>query len=101
MAANASVEVPSVPAVAASPLQAAALDVMVLCWVCALVIAVWGAIREARRVDRARRRELATNPEPGPTPGIDRLLDRWAIWALGFAAAGLALLGWASNMVRH
>lgn len=92
--------VPSVPAAPASALQAVLLDAMALFWLAALVIAVVGAVREARRADRARRQELATEADPGPTPGIDGFLDRWALWAIGCAAAGLALLGWASSIAR-
>ena len=93
-------QVPTVPAAPASALQAVVLDAMALFWLAALVIAVVGAVRENRRADQARRRELATEADPGPTPGLDGFLDRWALWALGSAAAGLLLLGWASTMGR-
>lgn len=89
------------PAVTApTPAQNVALLAMFLCWALAIVIALWGSIREGRRVDRERRREIATEREPGPTPGIDGLLDRWALWALGFLGLGLALLGFAANIAK-
>jgi hypothetical protein len=86
--------------VAATPLQAVLLDLMALCWLLAVVLAVWGAVREARRADRERRRILATEVEPGPTPGIEGLLDRWGLWALLLGALGVVFLGLASTVAH-
>ena len=97
---SSSVAPEAIPAVVQSTLQGIVLDVMALCWLAAIVVAVWGAITEAGRVERARRRELATESEPGPTPGIDGLLERWGLWAILLSAAGVALLAWASTMGR-
>jgi hypothetical protein len=88
------------PGVSSSPAQALAIDAMLLCWALAVGIAVWGSLREARRADIERRRELASERQPGPTPGIEGFLDRWAWWALLLAAAGLAFLGYASQLAR-
>ncbi len=88
------------PEFPSSPAQTIAIDLMLLCWVIAVVIAIWGAVTESARVERERRREVATQENPGPTPGIDGFLDRWGMWALIFAAAGLAMLGYISLIVH-
>jgi len=97
---DSSASVGAVPAVLLTPFQGILLDVMVACWLAALTIAIWGSITEAGRVERARQRELATEREPGPTPGVDGLLERWGLWAILLAAVGLGLLGWASTLGR-
>lgn len=70
---------------------------MILSWTLAVVVALWGAMREAKRHDDDRRQELASDPEPGPTPGLSGFLDRWALWALVFLGLGLVLLAVASS----
>lgn len=80
--------------------QQVALTAMLVAWALAVVLAVWGAIREARRADVHRRRELATEREPGPTPGLEGFLDRWAVWSLVLLGIGMVLLAYAANLVR-
>ena len=89
------------PELPSSPAQTIAIDLMILFWVIAVVIAIWGAVTESARAERERRRELATEENPGPTPGIDGFLDRWGMWALIFAAAGLAMLAYVSFIVHR
>lgn len=88
------------PDLGSTPGQTVAVDLMLLCWLIAVVIGVWGAMTESARVERERRRELATEADPGPTPGIDGFLDRWGMWSLIFGAAGLVMLGYVS-LVAH
>ena len=90
----------TLPLVVSTALQVALLDLMLLVWLAALVVAVWGAVTEAGRAERARRRELATGSEPGPVPGIDTLLDHWGLWAIGLGAAGVGLLAWVASLAR-
>lgn len=80
--------------------QALAVGAMLLCWLLAVVIALWGSIREARRHDYARRTEL-TSEDAGPTPGLAGFLDRWALWSLAFLGLGLALLAIGANIGRR
>lgn len=93
---------PLIPQAVTAPTAAqhAALLAMLVAWGLAVVVAVWGALREARRADADRRRELATERTPGPTPGLEGFLDRWALWSLVLLGVGLLLLAYAANIVR-
>ncbi len=77
-----------------------AMDLMLLCWLAALVLAIWGSIREAKRVDREQRHAQETDPQPGPTPAIEGILEHWGLWSLGLVGVGLVLLAVASAMAR-
>ncbi len=70
---------------------------MLLCWLLALVTALWGSIREAHRYDVDRGRARASGADDGPTPGIAGFLDRWAVWSLVLLGLGLVLLAVAAN----
>jgi hypothetical protein len=84
-----------------APRTVQVLDLLVvLVWLAAIVIAVWGSIHDARQVEREERADLWENPEPGPTPGVEGFLNRWAIWALGLVLAGLLLLALATQVAR-
>lgn len=80
--------------------QGLAVMAMLIFWLLAVVIALWGSIREARRHDDARRQELAEEPAPGPTPGLSGFLDRWALWSLVFLGLGLGVLALGANASR-
>ena len=73
----------------------------VLCWAAAIVLAFWGSIRDAREAEREARQELWQNPEPTPTPGIEGLLNRWALWAFVLLGVGMLLLALAVQAARH
>ncbi len=88
------------PVAGATAGEQAALLGMLLAWLLAVVIALWGAIREAGRHDAERRQVLSTEREPGPVPGLEGLLDHWALWAFGLLALGLALLALAVHVGR-
>jgi len=92
----------SLPPVIEAPTtgQGIAVIAMLLCWVLAVVVALWGSMREARRHDDDRRRELTADPAPGPTPGLSGFLDRWALWSLVFLGLGLGLLALGANLSR-
>ena len=77
-----------------------ATDVMLLCWLAAIVLAVWGSMREARRIEREQRHVEESDPLPGPTPAIEGVLDHWGIWSLGLVGAGFVLLAIASAIAR-
>ncbi len=81
------------PPVVGSPWQGVVVDAMLLFWILAAIIAVWGSVTESARAERERRRTLATDSDPGPTPGIDGFLDRWGVWSLCLAGLGLICLG--------
>lgn len=70
---------------------------MLVCWAAAVVISVWGSVRDAQQAEREARKELEHNPAPGPTPGIEGFMEHWAVWALGLVAAGLVLLALAAR----
>ncbi len=72
---------------------------MLLCWALALVIAIWGSIREARRVDQERRR-TDTDHDGSPTPGLEGVLEHWGLWCIGLLAAGFVLLTVFSRVVH-
>lgn len=86
---------------AAPTLVAVIALLMILCWAAAVVLAFWGAIRDARQVEREARHEVRENPAPGPTPGIEGFLDHWALWALALTAVGLLLLALAAALARR
>ncbi len=67
-------------------------DLMLLCWLAAFVLAIWGSIREGRRVEREQRHVEESDPLAGPTPAIDGILDHWGVWSLTLVGAGLVLL---------
>ena len=89
------------PDLGSTPAQTFAVDLMLLFWLIAVGIAIWGAVTESARAERERRRTLATDDNPGPTPGIDGFLDRWGMWSLIFGAAGLVMLGYVSTIAHR
>lgn len=69
-----------------------AIVLMLICWVAAAIIGMWGAMRQARRVAGARAQENVTGVDAGPAHGVTGYLDRWAILSLSLVGAGLLLL---------
>ena len=76
----------------ASAVTHALIILMLVCWVVAVIIGLWGSVRQARRAAGARRKARVTGVDAGPTPGLTGFLDRWAVWSLALVGAGLILL---------
>ena len=74
------------------------INIMGVFWLLAVVIAVWGAMREGRRAEYERRR-IGDDEMAGPTPGIEGVLDHWGVWSLTFLAAGFIALALFSKVV--
>jgi len=70
----------------------ALIIVRLVCWALAVIIGLWGSMRQARRAAGARRKARVTGVDAGPTPGLTGFLDRWAVWSLALVGAGLILL---------
>ena len=84
------------PVVSPSPAHHVALILMIICWAAAVLIGLWGSVRQARHAALVRREARTTGRNPGPTPGLEGFLDRWAVWSLVLLGLGLACLGYAS-----
>lgn len=93
---NALTTVPTV--VAPTTTETILVNLMGLFWLLAIVIAVWGAMREARRADQERRR-VGDEETAGPTPGIEGVLDHWGLWSVSFLVAGFIALALFSRVL--
>ena len=74
------------------------INVMGVFWLLAIVIAIWGAMREGKRADFERRR-IGDDETAGPTPGIEGVLDHWGVWSVSFLVAGFIALALFSKVV--
>lgn len=83
---------------APTAVQVVLVNLMGLFWLLAIVIAVWGSLREERRADQERRR-IGDDPMGGPTPGIEGVLDHWGLWSVILLVAGFICLALFSRAV--
>lgn len=86
------------PTVAPTAAEIILINIMAIFWLLAVVIAIWGSIREGRRAEYERRR-IGNDEMAGPTPGIEGVLDHWGVWSVSLLVAGFIALALFSKAV--
>ncbi len=93
-AAASSVSVPSVSNVPKA--SGMFLVLMLLVWLLAVVLAIWGTIHDGRRAERELRN---LSVDEGPRV-LDGVLNRWGLWSLGLALLGFVFLSIAAGFAH-
>ncbi len=77
--------------------SAVIIALMLLCWAAAIVLAIWGTIRDARQAEREKHHVYA---DALPESAWEGVVTHWGLWSIALVVIGLLLLAVASHFVN-